>query len=385
MKVTALCWVLTFLVILPALLKHNPYSPYHKWLKDPQKLTDKINHYKAENTANYISAQHYLSSLSDPSIQSLFRWDSKAKIKLLITIVTKSRDDVKRDDKYSPHYLTQTVARYTRLKLDHNAAQIITDIKLLLCDVDHKNNEEAIEMSKYATLIKPNHEHTTQENSFEQEKRDYMNCLDKSTGRNADFLLIAEDDAIPHDDLIEMLDHLFTYRTPVLNNTLGYIKLFHPTRLNGFITADLNRLLEWFALASLLEHLTLAFIYLCKLQIDTGYLGRFSRFLYYLLLLLAIGRLNISSLRTLSPYLYRLVSAPSCCVPAVLFTPQSVSAMVKYLRSVKCEKGFAKDTAMDLFGHKTGYRNWFFEPNLFNHIGVYTTRRTKLVNPDFVN
>ena len=384
-KLTALCWVITFLVILPALLKDNQYSPYNKYLGASDNLTYQIKKYKDENTANYKSAQQYLSTHSESSIQDLSHWNPQAQIKVLVTILTKSRDDIERKDKYKPYYLTQTVASYAKLKRAYQNVRPITDIKLLLCDVDHNYNSEAVEMSKYAPLLKLNHDHGAQDNIFEQEKYDYMSCIEKSVTQNADFLLLAEDDSIPHNDLIQELDHLFTYRTPKLNNTFGYIKLFHPTRLNGFITADLNRLLEWLALASLLEHLTLAVIYLCRLHIETGYVWRFSRFLYFLLLLFAIGRLNISRIYDLSPHLHRLVPAPSCCTPALLFTPASASATVKYLRSVHCKKGFAKDTAMDLFGYKTGYHNWFFEPNLFTHIGVFTTRRSKPVNPKYVN
>ena len=143
-KLTALCWVITFLVILPALLKDNQYSPYNKYLGASDNLTYQIKNYKDENTANYKSAQQYLSTHSESSIQDLSHWNPLSQIKVLVTIVTKSRDDIERKDKYKPFYLTQIVASYAKLKRANQNVAHITDIKLLLCDVDHNYNSEAV-------------------------------------------------------------------------------------------------------------------------------------------------------------------------------------------------------------------------------------------------
>lgn len=383
---TIACWLVTYLVVLPILLRNNHHSPYHKLLSQTRNMSVKIHEYKQTNEDLYQTTHKYLSSLDDNTISGLIGWNEKATIKVLVTLVTTSRSRIKREkkEKHEPHYLTQVVAQYVRLKL-LNVQPDRIDIKLLLCDVDPLDHNEADEMSKFASIVHAHVKGQPNIESFEQEKRDYVTCLNHSSSREADYMLISEDDALPHDDLLKNLDHIFTYRTPKFNNSFGFIKLFHPTRLNGYISPDINRLMEWFALAGLLEYITLAARYICGMRQEHGVFQRLLTFLFFLVLLLAVGRINISVIRSLSPHLHRLVPTPSCCVPALVYSHAGLNAMVNYLSSVECYKGFAKDTAMDEFGAKTGYKNWFYEPNLYTHIGVYTTRRQKLVDPDKVD
>ncbi|XP_067938549.1 post-GPI attachment to proteins factor 4-like [Watersipora subatra] len=377
--------IVTFGVVLPLLLRENRHSLYSRWLANNLNSSRKLKLYRDENDVRYRVEQLYLKNLTDRRL-NLISWENNTRIKLLVAIVTTSRmlHGSGYHQAYKPYYLTQVVSRYAKIKKNRSTGQA-TDIAIVLCDVDANKHTEAASLASIVEVLHIPVLHGEHLNKFELEKRDYGNCLNYSLGRQADYILLAEDDALPHHDLLDKLDHLFMDRLPRMRAPFGYIKLFHPSRLNGFITPNVNRILEWFALAGLLEHITTALLYVSQLNKDTAWTTRLPRLVYFILLLLAVGRINVLSLRSISPYLYRLVWAPNCCTPALIFTPSSGKLIVNYLNNVTCEEHFAKDSALDLFTSATGLRNWFFEPKLFTHIGVYTTRRNSVVDPDIVD
>lgn len=370
--------LLTFFVLLPVLLVENIHSPYHKLVRQPN-LEEKVKAYKVVNNDKIKQAERILAKPS----ADIRNWSQDARYKLLVTIVTVSRENrITSDLSYNPKYLSQAVAKFLEIKklsLLH-----LTDFKVLICDVDPINHSELEGLINITDIIHAHYKQATQADSFEKEKLDYVQCMNHSLQYSADFILMVEDDGLPNSDLLDKLDHLFLYRLPYSRSKPGFIKLFHPSRLNGYITPDINRLLEWFAIAGLLEHMITGLLYWTSYG-STSYDYRLLRFIYFILLLLAIGRININTFRELSPFLYRLVPAPSCCVPAVIYTKDSMKAMISYLNSVHCKKGFAKDTAMEYFSQSTGLSAWLYEPKLFTHIGVYTTRRNSYVDPEFVD
>ena len=378
--------MLTFFVVLPLVLKENAYSPYNKWLGTKSNASTRLKLYKLLNDKKYFEDVVYLARMPNSTRKKLLNWDSGAKYKLLVTLITTSRrhHGSASEELYSPNYLTQTVARYAQIEEQRPSHQL-TDIKLVVCNVDYSTHEEVNLLSSVVDVMQTRVHKAERIESFELEKRDYANCLKQSLQYNADYILLVEDDALPHFNLLDRLDHLFFHRVTRLNNEFGFIKLFHPTRLNGYISPEINRLVELAAMASLIEHAFTFILYILKINRSSSFSQRMIRFLYFLLVLLAIGRINIQHLRALSPYLYRLVPAPSCCTPAIVFTPSSALRMVQYLESVKCSKRFHKDSAMDAFTKVTGLQTWFFEPKLYTHIGVYTTRSDSIVDPQIVD
>lgn len=378
--------IVTFMIILPMLLKDNPYSPYYKLFERNQTKSERVSQYKRDNDRRILRSEAIIASLStqDEASELMTSWNRHAQYKLLVTIITLSRNqyEFQSTDNYQPKYLTQTFARLVELKLLRKSN--LTDFQVLICNVDTNEHAELSKLKPFSLLaqVYNGDSDSVAEDKYEREKLDLVACLQHSIPMEADYILMIEDDAFPNEDLLQQLDHLFSYRlreTELAN--LGFVKLFHPTRLSGYITADINRLLEWFAIASLLEHLLLLLQYLFVKDFRYSAVQRFLWYVYFVVLVLVVGRPNIIGFRELSPFLHRLVPAPSCCTPASIYTPNSARVMMKYLKSVTCKQGFAKDTAMDYFSEKTGLSTWFFEPKLFSHIGVYTTRRKSVVDP----
>ena len=84
---------------------------------------------------------------------------------------------------------------------------------------------------------------------------------------------------------------------------------------------------------------------------------------------------------SLSPQLYQVTPTPSCCIPAVLWTRHGALGVSRYLLNVTCTALRSTDIRMDEFRETTGARGLLVQPNLFSHIGLLSTLRTKEVSP----
>ncbi|KAB0388499.1 hypothetical protein E2I00_014179 [Balaenoptera physalus] len=75
-------------------------------------------------------------------------------------------------------------------------------------------------------------------NSFEKEKQDYVYCLESSLQTyNPDYVLMVEDDPVSEEQIFPALEHLLRARfsEPHLRYAL-YLKLYHPARLQHYLT-----------------------------------------------------------------------------------------------------------------------------------------------------
>ena len=106
---------------------------------------------------------------------------------------------------------------------------------------------------------------------------------------------------------------------------------------------------------------------------------------YYLLVTLILILLDHSNVswtwRSLHPSFYAIYSAPSCCLPGVLYFRQTYVQVTQYLISVKCHKKYAIDTAFDDLPKRTHLQTFLVEPNLVHHIGLYSRLRKAYINP----
>jgi len=96
------------------------------------------------------------------------------------------------------------------------------------------------------------------------------------------------------------------------------------------------------------------------------------------LMVLCIGRVHMDSLRRLfSPYAHYLVSDKFCCTQAILYTAQNARDLAAYLNRTSCNETFHKDDALWKF---TTLR-YLIQPNVFEHVGVWSTVRHGFVDP----
>ena len=105
-------------------------------------------------------------------------------------------------------------------------------------------------------------------------------------------------------------------------------------------------------------------------------------FLVMVLVVFLLGHINMSwTWRSLHPAFYALYPAPSCCIPGVLFFRQTYNEIIQYLDNIDCHRTYAIDTAFDDLPRRTGLRTYLLEPNLLQHIGLYSRLRKSYINP----
>jgi len=395
-------YAVTFLVILPILFHDDQHSAFY--------LHNKIVLRKLMKTVNshrILQAEEYFSVLNDSGTfnQTLPHGGSVSgdSVTVALTIVTVSRNRHE-IDRYEPKYLTQTVWKFHSLLQKWQLHNHRLRVLMSICNVDSivASYQEAVTLSKYVPMFSRfNETHFSLVHTLEKEKQDYQFCLNKSLEvAEADYVFLVEDDAFPTDDVFDVLDRVITMHTErsflrgefyVRPSDIAFIKFFHPERLLGFVSLELERLPELLSYAAVLSALlTVVYAVTCGgcaaagngVTVNTCW-ARF--FLFSLVVVLSCGRAGISEWRRLaSPVFYSYTQAPSCCTPAMLFPRSTAFLTVGYLNSSTCKNNFGKDSLLDNMLRDLRLTARLVQPNTFTHIGVYSSLRHRTVDPFMV-
>ena len=153
-----------------------------------------------------------------------------------------------------------------------------------------------------------------------------------------------------------------------------YIKLFHPPRGSEYISFEVERIPELLSIGAVFGTV-LVYMFVLLQKTYKRYLYRvwIAMVLYASLVALCIGRLNLSQFRRLSPHLYAVTPAPSCCTPAMLFPAEGGKTYIEILARVQCKIGEGKDMAPLDQIKKSGLKTYMLHPNLVQHVGLYST------------
>lgn len=313
--------------------------------------------------------------------------ESGVKIDVGISIISVSRNRHSFDE-YEPRYLSQVVAYF--LEQLQNSSKLQLTYKLFICNVDEEPStfNEALKLSRIIPTFNrfPNTSKTQRRTitlTLEKEKEDYVYCGEQTLRQNVSYVFLVEDDALPHRDLFTVLDYLLTKQKHKMNAT--YVKFYHPDRLLGYISFELERIPELIGISIMMAAL---FVSLYQKLRPTNNINQSvlwtASIIYFILVFLAIGRQNLIELRRISRYLYQVTPAPSCCTPANLYTRHGMRQIVDYLKSIQCYSKFGKDTAIDTFRKENKLSALMVQPNLFQHIGMYSSLRDNILNPFIV-
>ncbi|XP_013420775.1 transmembrane protein 246-like [Lingula anatina] len=377
----------TFLFVLPLLCWKLPHSLYFskgsstaevERLKnlDLQRLAAAEYHFKEQVTGETNPQNSKHTDITRPHIA--------------VTIITVKR----KSKKYQPHYLTQCLHHF--MKIVKEMKEIGQHWELSVCNVDSNplKYEEAQNLSKYVTVFQPYvKKRSTAGNLFEKEKRDYVYCLNKTLNLHPEFAFVIEDDALPHPDFSRVFPDIVnrlmdnkSHSVSFNKDKIAYVKFYHPERLLGYFNPEPNRIPELLIMGFILGAVTVWICQVVKLHI----VGKNTHSLwlifsvYFMLCMIAIGRVNVLELRRLSHHFYNIVPAPTCCTPAMLFPQKGGHEIVNFLSKVECKNKYAMDTALDDFMRKSEVRPYYVEPNLFQHIGLYSSLRLKVLDPFIV-
>ena len=394
--------MLTFCIILPLTCYTLPNSWYYNKPADTdhqRELERQVNSQRVATAEQFL--QLYNTTHDSSARQQDWRQiQNQVSVDIAIVVVSVSRLRVQYDQ-YEPKYLTQVSATLFKLMQEarHNE-QFHLSVSIAVCNADHNPHgyEEAQMLKKYLKTYelfsgdfnKPK----TKLHVLEKEKQDYVFCIESAL-QDGDprYVLVMEDDALPHHNLFPVLQHTLTRQRWMENKYDGistiFYKLYHPDRLLTFISIEPERLPELAAIGAIFGTLLTGICYIVVTICNSSKSWNINQMwtlstVYVVLIVLCIGRCNIVVLRHhLAPHLYQYVTpAPSCCTQAMLFTNHGARTIANYLKTVTCKAGLGKDMALENYLHNFNGRAYSVQPNLVKHIGMYSSLRTDIVDPD---
>ncbi|XP_045212376.2 post-GPI attachment to proteins factor 4-like isoform X2 [Mercenaria mercenaria] len=310
---------------------------------------------------------------------------------LAISIITVSRDrNLTEADK--PHYIIQSVAAFLRVIQQSGIDDIRIHFSVCNVDINPESHTDMRDIPKWITVYQRNAKPGSKYKSFfEKEKEDYIFCLQKGLEQNTSYMLVTEDDALPHSELLTVIkEKILTkekcaFKQRNLQNVL-YIKLFTNNR-------DTNFIRTWYKPTALLEFgidmrvlyelilLSLVFtgilLIICKKYTKTR-MSTYSKFLliiYVICVLTFIERRNIRMVwRYILGISHEISSAPAGSFVAMLYPRDGVYNTVSYLSSSECSRVYAKDLVLNDMGRDHWKQVLYIEPSLFTHIGYKRSR-----------
>lgn len=350
------------------------------------------------NDERIVESKHYLSSLNQSSFGTNLR-EVPDSVYIALTVVTVSRNRHQTDN-YKPQYLTQVMARILRLLENSESNGLYHKVKVTVCNVDPdvRSYWEAQELMKlvevvnrFSTLSLPLID------LVEKEKQDYVFCLNTSLSFDPDYVLLIEDDALPHDDffvilermLHDYIEHKSQRGESILNKEdITYVKLYHPDKILGYFDGELEYRLPELLSIGLLVGSLLTGIYrmVCCIQRQLPVKSVLKLWvifsMYTICICVTVGRQHmILELRhALGSYGYVLTSAPECCTPAMLFPKAGAQRVVNLLHPIKCHLRFGKDLALEQLRRQHHLKAYLLQPNLVSHIGMFSLLSHNLVD-----
>lgn len=327
-----------------------------------------------------LAASDYLHSYSSQRMLPRQHVISNQTIGICITIVTQSR--VKSADTQDLRVLSRAVARILQLQNEtsashsgHRHSAPTLDYTLHLCADTSFAEFDSVRQQSRAHLVSvhssdepPSDSHYNSD-ARRKEQLDYAFCLRQALRKcppHTRYVLALEDDALLRPEFDPLLRHLVFERLPRAHRSdvedtrrqtaatlesIGYVKLYHPMRLSGYFNPEPSNVAELLAL-SLLLALVLFFLSSCtsacrRVVPRTRLLGSL---IVGVVLVVVMSRQALVPLRRAHPSLYQLVSAPSCCFPAVLFPVHAVEHALVLLANARSEP---KDLLFDQFVERT--------------------------------
>ena len=382
----------SFLGLFPLLFKDMRYSLYYR---NPfRNSSSEMDYHMRQNELRVARASQFWSS---HGTSGSFDFTKKQKdIDIDVMIVTTFRHNSLVKGK-NPKFLTQILWQFFHILNDPETRGLPWKISLSVCNVDSKHHEEARNFSsvvQYFQRYSDEPRGVLGLNIKEKEKQDYAFCLEESLKANPRYSLLVEDDAFPHPQLFYILYHLLEIRRNAMasrnhGSDVLFYKLYHPERLQGFLSIQPERIPELISFASLFGTCsTLLVSYLLPKR--TNARSRSFNFIWFLLVVyfaltaIAVSRQHLNELRYISKNLFSVGPTPSCCTPGMLFVADKAQHWLNYLKNHTCRLNYGKDTMLDDYRRKSNIRGLIVQPNLFVHIGFLSSLSEKLLDPSLM-
>jgi len=105
---------------------------------------------------------------------------------------------------------------------------------------------------------------------------------------------------------------------------------------------------------------------------------------YFTLAAIAVSGQHLTELRYISRILFTVGPTPSCCIPGMLFVADKTQHWLYYMKNHTCRLNYPKDTMLDDYRHKFNISGLIAQPNLFVHIGFYSSLNDNLLEPSLM-
>ncbi|XP_035670864.1 post-GPI attachment to proteins factor 4-like [Branchiostoma floridae] len=383
-----------FCVVLPILCHRLHYSIYYSQTLHMGK-TDSFAYAMKVNDDRKNLAQ--ISLLSRSSATSHLMPNADSKVKLAIGFVSVSRQVKMRDGSlYNPGYLLQSVEAILRENPSNETRLVVCNV-----DSDPSSNVDAAFLSSFV----PVHSRYLERNvvsplglkeRFKKEREDYIYCLEEALSFDPEFVLILEDDALAIPGVLDVIYHVIQtkidkkYRGFELtenNYTKTFFKLFTPTYMqNDFHTTKPKRIFvhiyELIGIGIIggtiitFVH-TLFFNKGLKRSYATIYGLFVAGVVCSILAALAVSRVHLMEWRRISKHFYVMFQADNCCTPAIMYRKDTAVDFLRYLQTRRHDDS-PIDGDMNGLVVSHGYRRFAVEPNLFSHIGMFSSIQKKI-------
>lgn len=387
--------------------------------------TDQSNFYSFMNLTSFVSSRSSYQLLTKPR-QTPSNQQPIIDDQIIISILYSQQDIDHREGKF---YVGQVLQHLLK---NYHSRFIIT-----LCE-NYNNNETKVsdDIDLIRRLVPVFLISTFYSDSltdvYEREKHAHLQCIlaNFQSFPNQNYFLLLQDDAQPmtddfHRHLLSLIDHRIKKQWPIDGHRTqpAFLKIYHPRWLIDYLHPSFYIIVQLIATSLFLTCFSFACVYririfkqVCsntlmsfislrsfffknnhqKISLTSSSLSNIHRhvkctthwtyFLYYFLLitlvLILLNHSNVSwTWRSLHPSLYAIYSAPSCCIPGVLYFRSTYIQVIDYLNSVKCNHEYPIDSAFDDLPSRTHLQTYLVEPNLVHHIGLYSRLRHTYINP----
>ncbi|XP_067681349.1 post-GPI attachment to proteins factor 4-like [Haliotis asinina] len=399
-----LACIIQFCILLPLLCRTRPFSAYYRITSGRinfQQRAKMLNEDRVKHANLYFKTRN-----ASESYRHYHSIGNGTHIYLAVTIVTVRRSSVKKGNE-SMGYILQTAAGLDSFA---RSRDFLNRTFVFICNVDsqpHKH-EDAHFLESYLPFTQRygsssfkvkdiqlphstlSYDEVTHKNTREKETFDYSYCLKVAESFHPEYILMVEDDAVPHTDLPSVLkysldNHLVdNSKGTAVKKKFAYLKLYYPEKWQGF-AFELPRILELISLGCVGGGVGV----LCGLMIQSSktkwtYWAMCQYFLIGVIIFALtaelVGRQNMLELRRLSKYLYQFRQAPGCCTPAMLYPRAIVEPLTAFLTSLPSSRH--TDLAIYDFVIQTQTPAYQLEPNLFHHIGMHSSLGTGDKDPE---
>ena len=384
-----ICVVMLVLLYMSTKL---PFSMvYDKIHKDGEmkKMADKINAERLQRALKYFETRAKRSA----SDQTAILEHHSGNLSLVVCIVTVDRSRGVTQS-LEPRYLVQTTAAVDQLLMKDSRFK---NKLLFLCNVDdrpqdHKDavwlqdfipfvqkyGDSSFNMSFTSVTRKPPSDSSKLKRH--KEANDYIFCLNASRAFKSSYVLVFEDDVVPHKDIFDVIDYILRQRLHLHHDRgdqsqhFSFLKLYYPEKWQGYAW-ETDRLLELICFGFIGAGI---FLMCCscvckslrKRYFPSNYFNFLLGFLIFVAAASLLGRQALLELRRWSPQLYRFGPTPGCCVPGMLYNTNILPNLMEFIAK---HDEVNQDLAISDFTVESNIPGFLLEPNLLHHIGMYSS------------